>query len=668
MKASIQNLESDLKAKSKECDQLQTELEVAKNETQVETDSQLTVQAQLKNEIKEIFTENAELKSKIKRREEKVQALEEKVASADKEKITLLSKLEAAKHNLKKELEDQEHMYKEKMKALEKVFEELQARIETLQSKKKSEHDRETQKELNALELKNERLEKEKMIILRDKNEINIDLDKLKKDLNKCVKEKDKLNEEVQTLKTKHDETVRVEIDTEEMSRLKKENETLQHDLKEVKLDLRLEKREVEKKSSLLTFVREKEAKNREKIQEMEKEKTELESEVKKLTSAAESKASELENMKTKEEKFTKQVDDLRKLREEKSEMSSEMRKLKTDASVAEAKTENLKKKIDSLEKENKKVQSLEVNNKALMELSKELDMQVTDFESIKDKLEAKIQKIDEEKRELVSKLDKEKEETRKAKIAVNEEKSLKLLQESKIKDFKQRLLESEKELDTAKTSHEKHLNEYKDLCKKLSDTLEDLTRDNASKDQFGKVNERAKNVLDVENKQLKEELTDKITQLHSHKESNFKLSQGIEEAIEKIKVKNQELEDIKMKMESDSRVSQEKSLRLEATQAQQTKLIDFLQTKVANLEGRKKTFADKIFGNKENSRPAGGHGVPLAYVDLEGMLEREKIKSRKLAGQLDKAKAEVVALKSTGGGEPRSVLKQLANRKNPVG
>ena len=563
MKQTIQSLESDVKAKTKECEKLHTELEVAKNETQVETDSQLTVQAQLKNEIKEIFTENAELKSKIKRREEKVK----------------------------------------------------------------------------------------------------IDLDKLKKDLDKCVKEKDKLNEEVQTLNNKHDETIRVEIDTKAMSKLKKENETLQHDLKEVKLDLRLEKREVEKKSSLLTFVREKEAKNREKIQEMEKEKSDLESEVKKLSSAAESKASALDNMKTKEEKFTKQVDDLRKLREEKSEMSSEIRKLKTDASVAEAKTENLKKKIDSLEKENKKVQSLEVNNKALMELSKELDMQVTNFESIKDKLEVKIQKIDEERRELVSKLDKEKEETRKAKIAVNEEKSMKLLQESKIKDFKRRLGESEKELETAKTSHEKHLNEYKDLCKKLSDTLEDLTKDNANKDQFGKVNERAKNVLDVENKQLKEELTDKITQLHSHKESNFKLSQGIEEAIEKIKVKNQELEDLKMMMESDSRITQEKSLRLEATQAQQTKLIDFLQTKVANLEGRKKTFADKIFGNKENSRPAGSHGVPLAYVDLEGMLEREKTKSRKLAGQLDKAKAEVVALKSS---EPRSVLKQLANRKNP--
>merc|ERR1739841_174437 len=111
-----------IKTKNKECEKLHTELEVAKNETQVETDSRLTVQAQLKNEIKEIFTENAELKSKIKRREEKVQALEEKVASADKEKISLLSKLEAAKHNLKKELDDQEQVYKEKMKALEKVF------------------------------------------------------------------------------------------------------------------------------------------------------------------------------------------------------------------------------------------------------------------------------------------------------------------------------------------------------------------------------------------------------------------------------------------------------------------------------------------------------------------------------------------------------------------
>ena len=44
-----------MKAKVKECDKLRTELEVAKNETQLESDSQLTVQAQLKTELKEIL-------------------------------------------------------------------------------------------------------------------------------------------------------------------------------------------------------------------------------------------------------------------------------------------------------------------------------------------------------------------------------------------------------------------------------------------------------------------------------------------------------------------------------------------------------------------------------------------------------------------------------------
>ena len=188
MKNIIQDLESELKEKLKECEKLQNDLEVARNDTQVETDSQLTVQAQLKNEIKEILVENAELKSQVKSKGEKVKNLEEKCASADKDKISLLSKLEAAKINLKKELEDQEEMYKEKMRGLEKVFESLQARIDELQKKRKDDHDKETKKELNALETRNEQLEKEKLIVLKEKNEVTADLEKIKKDVKDCVK------------------------------------------------------------------------------------------------------------------------------------------------------------------------------------------------------------------------------------------------------------------------------------------------------------------------------------------------------------------------------------------------------------------------------------------------------------------------------------------------
>ena len=49
-------------------------------------------------------------------------------------------------------------------------------------------------------------------------------------------------------------------------------------------------------------------------------------------------------------------------------------------------------------------------------------------------------------------------------------------------------------------------------------------------------------------------ELGEKTTQLHSHKESNFKLTHGIEEAIKKIEQKNQQIDEIHLKIETDSR------------------------------------------------------------------------------------------------------------------
>jgi hypothetical protein len=56
-----------------------------------------------------------------------------------------------------------------------------------------------------------------------------------------------------------------------------KDNQRLEQELKEVKLDLRIEKREVEKKASLLTFIREREAKNKDKMAELEAKIGELE-------------------------------------------------------------------------------------------------------------------------------------------------------------------------------------------------------------------------------------------------------------------------------------------------------------------------------------------------------------------------------------------------------
>jgi len=323
---------------------------------------------------------------------------------------------------------------------------------------------------------------------------------------------------------------------------------------------------------------------------------------------------------------------------------------LKTDASVEENHIQSLKNKISDYEKEQQGLESLKMNNAALMEVSNELEKQVIDFERINEKLEAKVEKVKAEKRELQLTIDKEKEETRRAKISVNEQKSSNILIESKVKAFQERVDMNEKENLEEKNAHEKHINEYKTLCQKLSSTLDEMTKDNASKEQFGLVNERAKNNIELESKQLKEELTSKISQLNSHKESNFKLTQGIEEAIQKISDKNELIENMKNTVEAEKRIIEEKITRHEATLAQQTKLIDFLQSKVAGLEGRKKTFADKIFGGNKENRPGSSNsvtGVPVAYADLEVILEKEKLKNKKLTSQLSRARTEVVALKT---------------------
>merc|ERR1719431_304651 len=236
---------------------------------------------------------------------------------------------------------------------------------------------------------------------------------------------------------------------------------------------------------------------------------------------------------------------------------------------------------------------------------------------------------LEEDNRNVTAKMETLQDDLRKAKIATNEEKSAKLFTEQKLKVNESRLDDAEKETVKNKEFYEKNLKEYKDLCSKLSDTLEELTGKNVKMESQINQTHKLKSHLQLENEHLKEELTDKITQLQSHKESNFKLTQGMEEAINKIESKNKQIDDLNLKIETDSRLMSEQVTKHEGTIAQQIKLVDFLQVKVEELEGRKRTFADKLFGgSKENKE---NHHV-IGYQDIQQQLQSEKAKTRKLA------------------------------------
>ena len=119
----------------------------------------------------------------------------------------------------------------------------------------------------------------------------------------------------------------------------------MQKELKEVKLDIKLEKRETEKKNNLITYMREKEAKIKDTVGIVEKEKSSLEKELCELKTALENMTAELDKLRNREEKLEKQTSGLKKVKEEKSELMIEIRKLKTDASIAEDKYQALSQK-----------------------------------------------------------------------------------------------------------------------------------------------------------------------------------------------------------------------------------------------------------------------------------------------------------------------------------
>merc|ERR1712142_258359 len=145
--------------------------------------------------------------------------------------------------------------------------------------------------------------------------------------------EKSELECELQSVKEKKNE---LGNDSEKFVKLKKENESLVQELKEVKLDLRMEKREVEKKSSLVTYIREKEATSKGKIEELEKVSSTREKELQSLKLSLETALVDAEKLSSAEEKIQKHLTDIRKIKDEKNEMTIEIRKFKTDASAVE--------------------------------------------------------------------------------------------------------------------------------------------------------------------------------------------------------------------------------------------------------------------------------------------------------------------------------------------
>ena len=368
--------------------------------TRVEVESQFGVHTQLKTELRDIMKENAELKSRIKTAEAARVGMEVKKEASEKELKTVKVELEKVKEERDREVTEKEVVYKKKMKNLEQIFETLQAKIDKLEKKGRSESGTDLKKkQIHELECLVEKLEVEKVKV---KNELSEALGEKETVANHLAKART----DIESLKREHaaevvvmekslSEKSELAVELEDVATLRDENEKLTAELKEVKLDLRIEKRELEKKSNLVTFIREREHKNKEKLEAFEKEKTEFEKEISDLKSNVKSLDEATENIKKQEDKLTNFTADIRKVKDEKNEVVIENRRLKTDASSQDAKISKLEKAVSKLEEERETLVSLRLNNEALLEASSELEKQVLGYEKLNERLEGKLQVTD---------------------------------------------------------------------------------------------------------------------------------------------------------------------------------------------------------------------------------------------------------------------------------
>lgn len=165
----------------------------------------------------------------------------------------------------------------------------------------------------------------------------------------------------------------------------------------------------------------------------------------------------------------------------------------------------------------------------------------------------------------------------------------------------------------------------------------------------------------------LKEENSRILSDLFNAKEESQHSQQNLKDLYSQYGDLQNELQDLKRILEEKENFNLQREIKSEATLAQHKKLIDYLQLKIEDFtQKKKKTFADKIFGNhnlssasrKENIGPAAVE-TSILYRTLQEELRREQLKSKSLQEQLKKLQQKESSVHT------RSPLQSKGNQKD---
>ena len=297
-----------------------------------------------------------------------------------------------------------------------------------------------------------------------------------------------------------------------------------------------------------------------------------------------------------------------------------------------------LESKLETLEQDAK---SHQVNIELLKETCTVLEEQLNDYERLTSDHETRENTLIQEKMKLQKELETTEQKLREAKVAQNEEKTLRLVAERAIARLESETSDIEGERNNLSTQRD----QYKKLAQELTKQVAALTTKCGELDCDLAEMKRALDTARGEARVVKEESSQHLTRMHELKEANMCLMEDLQANVDQgqeLRIRIAELESV---LDDIRQFYQEREVKAEGTRYQQTKLIDYLTIKLEEAAKRKKTVCDKIFGTKQKENvPPTGTGMPVGYRELENQLASERSKVKTLTEQLLAIKAAQVS------------------------
>ncbi|XP_018010622.1 citron Rho-interacting kinase [Hyalella azteca] len=274
---------------------------------------------------------------------------------------------------------------------------------------------------------------------------------------------------------------------------------------------------------------------------------------------------------------------------------------IKVDKQEVERKLQEALQEASGLQRElqerDVQITKLQEGTALLKDLCSEQDEQLAQLDTLDERMQLQRQqreKLEEQVQSLQC-------EVKAAKAQVNEEKSLKVFQERQVKTLQAQLQQQEATHQQEQDALNKHCDEYAASNSKLLLRLSELEKELFSTEATVQALEESAEVQKEQLEALQQEAQGHIKHIQALKDTNFQLTQGLEEAIEKGQLYKRKMTELAGHLEEEREVMRDKELRTKMTTEQQTKLIDFLHAKLDDSNKKKsRTLSSKLFGGRD--------------------------------------------------------------------